>query len=49
MKESVLSVIGTVIFATFIAAKLSGPLVAWSWWWVFFSIVPVIALVCGWA
>jgi hypothetical protein len=37
-----------VVFAAFIAIKVAGAaLAAWSWWWLLFPLVPVMALVLG--
>lgn len=39
--------IGSIIFLSFIAGKVTGVLVAWSWWWLLLSTVPVIAWMLG--
>jgi fatty acid desaturase len=37
--------VGGLVFAFFIAVKLAGTsLAAWSWWWLLFPLVPVLAL-----
>ena len=41
------SFIYSLILAAFIVGKLTGPLVAWSWWWLLFTLVPVLAWVLG--
>lgn len=38
-----------VVFAIFIAGKVTGPLAAWSWWWLLLPLVPVVAKFAGWA
>jgi hypothetical protein len=37
------SILSSWFFTLFIAAKLAGPCAAWSWWWVFMPVVPVLA------
>lgn len=37
------SLLGGLVFAGFIAGKVTGVLIAWSWWWLLLPIVPVIA------
>lgn len=37
---------GGLWFVLFIAIKLAGTsLAAWSWWWIFLPIIPILALV----
>lgn len=43
--------LGGIVFAIFIMLKLTGPLVAWSWWWLLMPIVPTLAFLfenAGW-
>ena len=47
--SEVRSVLGGVIFAAFIAGKVTGVLATWSWWWLLLPIVPVLAKIVGWA
>ena len=36
-------------FAVFVAGKVTGVFVSWSWWWLLMTPVPIFARVLGWA
>lgn len=44
---ALVNLIASLMFAAFIALKITGVAAAWSWWWVLFPTVPVIAAAIG--
>lgn len=47
--EHLRSLLFSLTVAVFVAGKVAGPLVAWSWWWLLMPFVPTVAYFMGWA
>ncbi len=47
MMKHLREVAGTIVFVVFVCGKVTSILAAWSWWWMLFPLVPVLAWVLG--
>lgn len=38
-----------IVLPLFIACKFAGPCAAWSWWWLFLPMIPILTEIVKWA